>query len=347
MGSISKRCLRFCAALLAAWLGLRLVLPLMYPFLLGALLALGAEGAADFLERKLRLPRFLAAGLAVGALVAGLGGLLLLLAALAVSQLGGVCEGLPSIAATVRSGLALLENRLLSLGSSLPGYRQAITGLFSDGEELITRVGRLVLGRAGAILTRLPGQTLSLGTALLSGFMICAKLPSIRTRLRARRADPRLEALQKALGKLKNTGKLYLCSQLKLMGVTFCLLFAGFSLLRVGYPLLIALLVTLVDALPVLGTGSVLIPWALVCFLEGSAARALGLLGLYATAALTRSVLEPKLVGSHLGLDPLVTLMAMYCGLRLWGLGGMLLLPMLAAAVFTSPLLGEGGTPQA
>ena len=345
MGSTSKRCLRFCAALLAAWLGLRLVLPLMYPFLLGALLALGAEGAADFLERRLRLPRFLAAGLAVGALVAGLGGLVLLLAALAVSQLGGLCQALPSIAATVRSGLALLENRLLSLGSGLPGYRQAITGLFSDGEELITKVGRLVLGRAGAILTRLPGQTLSLGTALLSGFMICAKLPSIRTRLRARRADPRLETLQKALGKLKNTGKLYLCSQLKLMGVTFCLLFAGFSLLRVGYPLLIALLVTLVDALPVLGTGSVLIPWALVCFLEGSAARALGLLGLYATAALTRSVLEPKLVGSHLGLDPLVTLMAMYCGLRLWGLGGMLLLPMLAAAVFASPLLGDGGTP--
>lgn len=345
MGSSSKRCLRFCAALLAAWLGLRLVLPLMYPFLLGALLALGAEGAADFLERRLRLPRFLAAGLAVGALVAGLGLLLLLLAALAVSQLGGLCQALPSIAATVRSGLELLENRLLSLGAGLPGYRQAITGLFSDGEELVTKVGRLVLGRAGAILTRLPGQTLSLGTALLSGFMICAKLPSIRTRLRARRADPRLEALQKALGKLKNAGKLYLCSQLKLMGVTFCLLFAGFSLLRVGYPLLIALLVALVDALPVLGTGSVLIPWALVCFLEGSAARALGLLGLYATAALTRSVLEPKLVGSHLGLDPLVTLMAMYCGLRLWGLGGMLLLPMLAAAVFTSPLLGDGGTP--
>lgn len=345
MGSSSKRCLRFCAALLAAWLGLRLVLPLMYPFLLGALLALGAEGAADFLERRLRLPRFLAAGLAVGALVAGLGLLLLLLAALAVSQLGGLCEALPSIAATVRSGLELLENRLLSLGAGLPGYRQAITGLFSDGEELVTKVGRLVLGRAGAILTRLPGQTLSLGTALLSGFMICAKLPSIRTRLRARRADPKLETLQKALGKLKNAGKLYLCSQLKLMGVTFCLLFAGFSLLRVGYPLLIALLVALVDALPVLGTGSVLIPWALVCLLEGSGARALGLLGLYATAALTRSVLEPKLVGSHLGLDPLVTLMAMYCGLRLWGLGGMLLLPMLAAAVFTSPLLGEGGTP--
>ena len=74
MGSTSKRCLRFCAALLAAWLGLRLVLPLMYPFLLGTLLALGAERAADFLERRLRLPRFLAAGLAVGALVAGLGG---------------------------------------------------------------------------------------------------------------------------------------------------------------------------------------------------------------------------------------------------------------------------------
>ena len=101
-----------------------------------------------------------------------------------------------------------------------------------------------------------------------------------------------------------------------------------------GHAPLAAFLTTLVDALPVLGTGMVLIPWALICFLGGNSIRGLGLLGLYATAALVRSVLEPKLVGSHLGLDPLVTLIAMYCGLRLWGLAGMLLLPMLAATVF-------------
>ena len=336
MGSSLSRCLRFSAALLLAWLGIRLVLPLMYPFLLGAALALGAEKGADFLEHRFRLPRSLAAGVAVSALVSGLGLLLLLLAALAVSQLGSLYEALPAIAGTVRSGLNMLEDRLLVLGGSLPGYRQAVTGLFSDGEELLAKSSRLVLGTVGTVLTRVPGQALGLGTALLSGFMLCAKLPRIRLWLRSRAPDPRLEKFQKSFHKLKSAGKLYLSSQLKLMGVTFCLLFAGFSLLRVSYPLLIALLVAFVDALPVLGTGSVLVPWALICFLGGSGARALGLLGLYATAALTRSVLEPKLVGSHLGLDPLVTLIAMYCGLRLWGLMGMLLLPMLAATVFSA-----------
>ena len=52
----------------------------------------------------------------------------------------------------------------------------------------------------------------------------------------------------------------------------------------------------------------------------------------YATAALLRSVLEPRILGSQLGMDPLATLIAMYCGYRLWGLAGMLLLPMLSAA---------------
>ena len=89
---------------------------------------------------------------------------------------------------------------------------------------------------------------------------------------------------------------------------------------------------SLVDALPVLGTGTVLLPWSLVCLLSGDGGRALGLLGLYAVAALLRSILEPKIVGKHLGLDPLATLIAMYCGYRLWGIAGMLLLPMLSAA---------------
>lgn len=341
MSSSLSRCLRFSAILLLAWLSFRLVLPLMYPFLLGGCLALGAEKGADFLERRFRLPRPLAAGVAVSALVAGLGLLLLLLAALAVSQLGSVTRALPAIAGAVSSGLGMLEEWLLSLGAGLPGgllpgYRQAVTELFSGGAELLSRLSRLALGTAGAVLTKVPGQALGLGTALLSAFMLCAKLPRIRLWLQTRPPDPRLEKVQQGFNKLKAAGKLYLSSQLKLMGVTFCLLFAGFSLLRVGYPLLIALLVAFVDALPVLGTGSILVPWALVCFLGGNGARALGLLGLYATAALTRSVLEPRLVGSHLGLDPLVTLMAMYCGLRLWGLLGMLLLPMLAATVFSA-----------
>ena len=84
------------------------------------------------------------------------------------------------------------------------------------------------------------------------------------------------------------------------------------------------------DAVPLLGTGTVLIPWSLVCLLQRNHVRSVGLLLLYGVTALTRSALEPKLVGKQLGLDPLLTLAALYTGYRLWGIGGMILSPLIA-----------------
>ena len=82
--------------------------------------------------------------------------------------------------------------------------------------------------------------------------------------------------------------------------------------------------------MPVLGTGTILLPWSLILFLQGDNARSIGLLGLYAVISLTRSALEPKLVGKELGLDPLVTLFSLYTGYKLWGIGGMILSPLMA-----------------
>ena len=94
------------------------------------------------------------------------------------------------------------------------------------------------------------------------------------------------------------------------------------------------------DALPLLGTGAVLIPWSLISFLQENTPQALGLLGLYAVVTLTRSLLEPRFVGRQLGLDPLATLAALYIGYRLWGFGGMILSPLLAVAA--AGMIGEG-----
>ena len=87
-----------------------------------------------------------------------------------------------------------------------------------------------------------------------------------------------------------------------------------------------------VDAIPILGTGTVLVPWALVSLLQKESLKAIGLLCTYGAAAITRTVLEPKLVGRHLGLDPLTTLIALYAGYRFWGVLGLLLTPILASA---------------
>ena len=181
------------------------------------------------------------------------------------------------------------------------------------------------------MLTGLPDKAVFWGTALLSAFLLSIRLPGLRALLEER--YPR-ELLERWLGRgqcIFQGALSWAAAQVKLTGVTFCVLLPGFFLLRVARAPLIAMLVCLVDALPVLGTGTVLLPWSLVCLLSGDGGRALGLLGLYLTAATLRSFLEPKILGRKLGLDPLVTLFAMYCGFRLRGFPGMVLLPLLTA----------------
>ena len=103
------------------------------------------------------------------------------------------------------------------------------------------------------------------------------------------------------------------------MVLTFFLLTIGFFILRVEFPLLLGALIALVDALPMLGTGTVLVPWGLLVMLQGQTALGLGLIALYGVTSLTRSILEPRMVGRQLGLNPLLTLVALYMGYRLWG----------------------------
>ena len=122
---------------------------------------------------------------------------------------------------------------------------------------------------------------------------------------------------------------------------------AGPYVLGVSSGASLGAVIALVDALPVLGTGTVLVPWAVICFLQGEGARAIGLLGVYAVVTLSRSMLEPKLVGRHLGLDPLVTLMALYVGYKLWGVGGMIFAPLLAVTIMqVTPGRERGDTPE-
>ena len=320
---------------LGVWLGGRFLLPIALPFLLGLLLALAAEPLVRLLNRRLKLPRALSAGVGVSLTFCAVTILILMACAFAVRELGMLAGVLPDLEVTARSGLALVEGQMLGLTDRLPpGIRSLlqrnVTGFFSDGNQLLNRAVQYVLGLAGSMLTHVPDSALTLGTGVVSAFMISAKLPRLRAGLLRRFPRERLQKLLPALEGLKNNLGSWFLAQIKLMGLCFGVLLAGFWLLRVPYPLLWAGIVCLVDAVPVLGTGTVLLPWAFLCFLREEGARALGLLGIYAVVTVSRSVLEPRLLGRHLGLDPLATLVAIYAGYKLWGLGGMILAPLLA-----------------
>jgi predicted PurR-regulated permease PerM len=111
--------------------------------------------------------------------------------------------------------------------------------------------------------------------------------------------------------------------------ITFGELAIGFTLLRIDYSVLIAVAVALLDILPVVGTGTVLIPWSLISLLIGKIPQGIGLLVLYITITVVRNIIEPRIIGARIGLHPLATLIFMYLGLHLFGVIGMLLLPLI------------------
>ena len=326
------------AALFAgAFLFIRYLLPLVLPFLLGAGLAVAAEPPVGFLCHRLKLKRPLATAIGVSMAFCFLTLVVMVLCAFLVRQLRGLTGLLPQLETALHTGMDTADRWLLNLSGRVPGelgtlMTRNVHSLFAGGDALLGRVTDMALKLASGILSHVPDSALGLGTGIISSYMISAKLPKIRSWLANQLTAAQLGPILGAVGRLKEGLFGWLKAQVRLSGVTFLLTGTVFLLLRIPQALLWAVLVALVDAFPILGTGTVLVPWSIFSFLQGDHFLAFGLLGLYGATALTRSVLEPRLLGRQLGLDPLVTLIALYAGYRLWGIGGMLLTPVLAVA---------------
>ncbi len=330
------------------WVLVQWVLPLAVPFLIGTALALAAEPAVRFAAEKWKLPRVLGAGVFVTGTLLLLLSLLVIFGSLLLRQLGRLTDAMPDLEQTARQGLGSLEEFLLSLAYRAPeGIRPLLTktvlGFFGSGNQLVQQLAQRIPVMATSLLSHVPDGALTLFTAVLSAFMLSARLPVLERWLRRLLYEGPLAGFSKSFSQVRRALTGWLQAQLKLSCVSFSLLLVGFLLMGIAYAPVWALVVAIVDAVPLLGTGTMLVPWALACFVQGSYMRGIGLLGIFAVAALTRSALEPRLVGKQLGLDPLMTLAALYAGFKLWGIGGMLLAPVLSVTV--KELLGAGDEP--
>ena len=116
------------------------------------------------------------------------------------------------------------------------------------------------------------------------------------------------------------------------MGVFFILL-AGFTLTGQSYALLLALLLAVLDFIPIVGAGTVMVPWAVVCLFTRDLRTAVELLVIWGAIALFRRVGEPKVVGNQTGLSPILSLVSIYVGMKLAGVAGMILGPVVFLVV--------------
>lgn len=343
-----KRLLLVLLLAILTWMGVRYLLPILLPFVLAALLALAAEPLVSVLQKRTKMPRAAATGIGVSISIVILILILMVLGALLVRQLQSLIGVVPDLEGTALQGMDSLENWLLGLAQKVPDgiepmLTRSVENFFSDSTVFLDRVTGWLLNLASGLVSHLPDSALGIGTWLIASFMFSAKLPRLRAWAAARLPASWHEKYLPTLKRVKGSVGGWLRAELKLTAITFLVLTAGFLILGVEHAPVWGIVIALVDMLPVLGTGTVLVPWSIVCFLQGDSVRAVGLLGVYVAATVLRSVLEPKLVGKQLGLDSLVTLAAMYAGYRIWGILGMILAPLLAvvaAQLFTAPKEG-------
>lgn len=317
--------------LILAYPFLSVLLPICLPFLAGLALAIISEPAVRQLQNQMKLRRSIATAIGVTTILIFSFAAVSILLSLLMRQLARLSQFLPDVVNTIRDGSLLLRQWLMSLAEKAPaGFRDT---LVSGIEKLLSSTFlenalQLLPQAATNLVGHLSQGMLTTVTAVISAYMFSARLPTLR-----RWISQRVPEKWKGAGKLRSFRKAigrWLLAEGKLALVALVLLSIGFLVMRLPNALLLAGLVTLVDILPVLGVGTVLIPWSLVCFLQSNVAKAVGLLAIFIIIWLVRSILEPKLVGKELGLDPLITLCCIYAGFQLAGLWGMLLAPMAA-----------------
>ena len=320
------------------WLSVSYLLPISLPFLLGTGLALLAEPMVRLLSQKCHFQRPVACTIGVSAVFLLSATVLALLTSFFMRQLGRILDFLPHLETAFTHAMEVFRHWLLSIGTRLPdGIHKMldhwVQEMLSDSSTLLSgmmsRLPQLATGLLGNVSQWLFG----LITGIISAYMISIRLPKLQAWVKSKLPQRWQADYLPAVQGLKRTMGGWILAECKLAFVSFCLLLAGFLFLRLEHSFMLAIIITLVDAFPVLGVGTVLIPWSLLRLIQGDRALGLGLLGLYAGIWLIRSVLEPKLLGKGLGLDPLITLLCIYAGFRLWGVGGMLLAPIAAVAI--------------
>lgn len=323
-------------ALAGTWLALRFLLPWLAPFLLALGLAALMEPAVGALCLRWRWKRGAAAGLCTLAFVSAAAGLVWLLCSRLGVELGALLQRLPEILGSVSATLSSWQARLARLldGAGVSAWMNQVSrGFYAFLSGLPGLLSEKLLGLLSAFAGAAPSVLLFLVTALIGTYFVSASYPELLRFVR-RQLPPRFAVRAAKLCRdLRRTLGRWLRAQLIMMLITFAELTLAFALLRVNYALVLALVTAVIDALPVLGTGTVLIPWALYSFLTGDVARGVGLAVTYGAVTLLRSCIQAKLLGDQLGLHPLATLVSIYVGWRVWGVWGMVLFPILAISL--------------
>jgi sporulation integral membrane protein YtvI len=322
--------------LLAWW-----ALPLVYPFLLGWLLAYLLKPLVNVLQRKARFPRWLAVTttllLFTVAMLTVISALVVRLVKEIMNLSGSLQGGVNWIENTYNTILARpniqdLIARINDFYKNNPNYKETINTSISDTAQVVTQVGTglvsLFFNGIIHVLYSLPVIATIAVVVLLASFFISKDWGRYNERMKEWFPPTLIVRVGSVWKGLQHALFGYVRAQLIMISITTVVVIIGLLILGVNNALSIGLLIGFIDLLPYLGVGAAMIPWIAYTFIVGDWQLGTGLSILYGIVLIARQFIEPKVLASSVGLDPLTTLIAMFVGLNLFGIFGLILGPV-------------------
>lgn len=300
------------------------------PFVIGWIISMMANPLVRFLERRVKLVRKHSSIVIVVIALALVIGLIYLVVSRSILLLQGFFKELPALYASIEVDISQSLERTWHLFQFLPdGIRQSWESIGDDVGALIgalaEKLASPTVEAAGSVARSLPAVLVNFVVTVLSAYFFIVDRERIVNLIKGYLpvgASRYVQHLKRDVLRLMSG---YFMAQFKIMVVVWLILTAGFLVLGIKDGPLWAILIAVLDFLPVFGTGTALIPWGFVKLLGGEYYVAAGLLGLYILTQFIRQLVQPKLVGDSMGMPPLLTLFFLYVGFKVSGIAGMIL----------------------
>lgn len=328
-----QRVLRVILFVVSVLLFFRFLFVPLLPFLISLALSALLEPYVQRLRGVLGVRRSFAAVLLTTAFLLVLGGTVVFLALRLGTELTDWSARLPQV---IEEFPILWNSALDKVDIWYTACPPFLRSILDTSADLLTENTPALVGKAGSILMEkisslaatLPDLGLFTITTILALYFTAVNYSMILTFLKRQLPSAWQPRCRAAVQCCRGAMLKWLRSEIIMILVTFAIMLLGLKWLGYDFALLAAFVIALVDALPVLGAGSVLLPWSLFCFLSGDTSQGLSLIALYAASLLIRSLLEPRLLAGQANLPSITVLLAMYLGFHFLGIGGMLLLPV-------------------
>lgn len=320
----------FLFLVLVIFLVLPKILKLFLPFVIGGIIALLTNPLVKFMERRLKIVRKHSSMMIIITALALVITAIYFAGANITRQVLNVMEDVPQIVEGFQEDWSDIQKNMAVLYEKLPEDVQSSLGetydtVVSSLGDMVSGLGAPTVTAVGNFAQNIPNALINIIMTILSAYFFIADKERIELLLLKFIPESVKKYTRLIVDDFKHIVGGYFMAQFKIMAVVMALLFLGFLILQVKYAVLLAVLIAILDMLPFFGTGTALVPWAIFKLLSGDYKVAIGLLVLYGVTQLVRQLIQPKIVGDTIGLDPLTTLFFMFLGYKITGVLGMII----------------------